>query len=108
MFSLEYVGSSYDYVNDEKRDSYVIYKNDELIYIETEKEVWMYLMLEIDEEKHEVVFVKRPTFFDDDKVVKTRAYYDNQLYFKVKDYDSLYNYLKEIVPLLFGFELKNL
>ena len=108
MFSLKYVGSSYDYINNKKRDSYVIYKNNEPIYIEIKKEVWMYLMLEIDEERHEVVFVKRPTFFDDDKIAKTHAYYDNQLYSKVKDYDSLYTYLKEILPLLFGFELKNL
>lgn len=108
MFSLEYIGSSYDYINNEKRDSYVIYKNNELIYTEIRKEVRMYLMLEIDEERHEIVFVERPTSFDDEKIVKTHAYYNNQLYFKVKDCDSLYNYLKETLPLLFGFELKNI
>lgn len=108
MYSLEYVGSSEDYVNDERRDSYIVYKDNTPIYIEIIEGAWVYLMLEIDEERREVVFTKRPTFFDDNGIVKTYAYYDNRLHSKVKELESLYNYLKESLPLLLGFELTNL
>ena len=108
MFRLEYIGSSYDYVNDEKRDSYMIYKNDEPIYIEKTETVWLYLMFEIDEEERIIVFTKRPTFFDDNKIARTHAYYDNRIHSRVKGDDLLYNYLKESLPLLLGFELNNL
>ncbi len=109
MYSVEYVGFTEDYVNDEKRDVYKIYKDNELIYVDEKEASYMYLMFEIDEESKTIVFTKRPISFDDCKIYSTHSYYDNRLHPRIKENnESLYSYLKETLPLLIGFEIVNL